>query len=192
MKIKRFISFILAAIMILSLCSVSAFAASPDTDQDYNSNDDNPFAIVIYDADGNIIETHYLPRTLYVNGEQFTIPAGGSLRTYQYGAAIAFYAGFYFVHSDHSGYATTRNRSVTVSIRAASSVGGTRVEKDHEIFSTNEENNIGTEYYEAGIQAGCSAVRLEWMVEESSLYYDALYTNNSSSSMTIALLVGRD
>lgn len=114
------------------------------------------------------------------------------MRTYQYGAAIAFYAGFYFVHSDHSGYATTRNRSVTVSIRAASSVGGTRVEKDHEIFSTNEENNIGTEYYEAGIQAGCSAVRLEWMVEESSLYYDALYTNNSSSSMTIALLVGRD
>lgn len=192
MKIKRFISFILAAVMILSLCSVSAFAASPETDQDYTSSDDNPFAIVIYDADGNIVETHYLPRTLYVNGDQFTIPAGGTLRTYQYGAAIAFYAGFYFVHSDHSGYATTRNRSVTVYLRSASSVGGDRTVVDYGTFSTNEENNIGNANYEAGIQAGCSAVRLEWMVKDSSLYYDALYKNNSSSSMTIALLVGRD
>lgn len=43
---------------------------SEDT-QNYVVNDDNPFAIVIRDADGNIVETYYQTRTLYVNGTQY-------------------------------------------------------------------------------------------------------------------------
>lgn len=62
----------------------------------------------------------------YVNGTQYTIPAGGTLTTYQYWSSIDFSAGFYFVHSSYSGYATTRDRSVTITIRKSSSVGGTR------------------------------------------------------------------
>lgn len=55
MKIKRFISSILAAVLVLSICSVSAFAVTSEDTQNYVVNDDNPFAIVIRDADGNIV-----------------------------------------------------------------------------------------------------------------------------------------
>ena len=50
--------------MVLSLCSVQAFAVSPKTDQNYDAKNENLFAIVIRDADGNIVETHYQTRTL--------------------------------------------------------------------------------------------------------------------------------
>lgn len=192
MRSKKFIGFILAAVMVLSLCSVQAFAVSPKTDQNYDAKNENLFAIVIRDADGNIVETHYQTRTLYVDGTQYNIPAGGTLTTYQYQASIAFFAGFYFIHSDYSGYATTRNRSVTITIRNASSVGGTRNTVSTNTFNTNEENNTGSAYYISGIQAGCSAIEIDKMADTSRPYYDAVYKNNSSSSLTISLLVGRD
>lgn len=53
MKIKRFISSILTAVLVLSICSVSAFAVTSEDTQNCVVNDDNPFAIVIRDADGN-------------------------------------------------------------------------------------------------------------------------------------------
>lgn len=81
---------------------------------------------------------------------------------------------------------------MSLTIRKATSNGGTRTDVEKATFSTNEENNIGTTYYEAGIQAGCTEVMLQMMVGSSKAYYDALYKNNSSSSMTIALLVGKD
>lgn len=52
MKIKRFISSILTAVLVLSICSVSAFAVTSEDTQNCVVNDDNPFAIVIRDADG--------------------------------------------------------------------------------------------------------------------------------------------
>lgn len=192
MKSKRFISFLLATLMILSLCSVSAFAAGQESGQDYDANDNDLLAIIIRDGDGNIVETHYLSRQLYVNGTQYTIPANGSLTTYQYYSSIAFFSGFYFVHSDYSGYATTRNRSVTITIRNASSVGGSRNTVSSNTFSTNEEDNTSSQYYVSGIQAGCSAVSVDAMAVATRPYYDAVYKNNSGSSLTISLLVGRD
>lgn len=192
MKIKRFISSILTAVLVLSICSVSAFAVTPEDTQNCVVNDDNPFAIVIRDADGNIVETYYQTRTLYVNGTQYNIPAGGTLTTYQYDTSIAFFAGFYFIHPDYNGYATTRNRSVTVTIRNASSVGGTRHSVYTGTFSTNEESNTSSAYYESGIQAGCSCISINKMSDSSRSFYDAVYKNNSTSSMTISLLVGRD
>lgn len=192
MKIKRFIGSILATVMVLSLCSVSASAASAKATRNYVAKDDNPFAIVIRDANGNVVETHYQTRTLYVDGTRYSIPAGGTLTTYQYQASVAFFAGFYFIHSDYSGYATTRNRSVTITIRNASSVGGARNTISTNTFNTNEENNTGSTYYISGIQAGCSAIEIDKMVDSTRPYYDAVYKNNSSSSLTISLLVGRD
>lgn len=191
MKKDRFISFILSTVMVLSLCS-SAFAVSLDANQNYDVKDENPFAIVIRDAAGNIVETYYQTRTLYVNGTQYDIPAGGTLTTYQYDTSIAFFAGFYFTHPDYDGYATTRNRSVTVTIRNASSVGGTRRSVFTGTFSTNEESNTSSTYYESGIQAGCSCISIDKMSDSSRPYYDAVYKNNSTNSMTISLLVGRD
>lgn len=114
------------------------------------------------------------------------------MTTYQYDTSIAFFAGFYFIHPDYNGYATTRNRSVTVTIRNASSVGGTRHSVFTGTFSTNEESNTSSAYYESGIQAGCSCISINKMSDSSRSFYDAVYKNNSTSSMTISLLVGRD
>lgn len=86
----------------------------------------------------------------------------------------------------------TRNRSVTVTIRNASSVGGTRHSVFTGTFSTNEESNTSSAYYESGIQAGCSCISIDKMSDSSRSFYDAVYKNNSTSSMTISLLVGRD
>ncbi|MBR5571534.1 MAG: hypothetical protein IKV99_02700 [Oscillospiraceae bacterium] len=192
MRIKRFISFILSAVMVLSICSISVFAVTPETHQNYDIKNENPFAIVIRDAEGNVVETYYQTRQLYVDGTQYTIPANGTLTTYQYDTSIAFFAGFYFTHSDYSGYATTRNRSVTITIRNAPSVGGTRSTVSTHTFSTNEENNTGNAYYISGIQPGCTAISIDKTTVSSRPYYDAVYKNNSASSLTISLLVGRD
>lgn len=191
MKSKRFIGLLLAALMIFSLSPVSAFAAGKESGQNYGA-DGEIFMIVIRDGDGNIVETHHLSRQLEVNGTQFTIPAGGTLTTSTYHASIAFFAGFYFVHPDYSGYATTRNRSVTITIRNASSAKGTKSDVSSEPFSTNEEDNTSSPYYSSGIQAGCAEVAIDAMADSSRPYYDAVYKNNSASSLTIALLVGRD
>lgn len=43
MKIKQFISSILAAVMVLSICSVSAFAATSEDTQNYVTKDDTYF-----------------------------------------------------------------------------------------------------------------------------------------------------
>ena len=170
------------------MCAVPAFATSQEIEQNYNAND----AIVIRDGNGNIVEIHHLSRQIYVDGTQYTIPANGSLTTYQYDTSVAFYAGFYFIHSDYSGYATTRNRSVTITIRNASSVGGSRNIVSSNTFSTNEESNTGSRYYISGIQPGCTAISVEAMTSSVRPYYDAVYKNNSASSLTISLLVGRD
>ena len=73
MKIKRFISSILTAVLVLSICSVSAFAVTSEDTRNCVVNDDNPFAIVIRDADGNIVETYYQTRTLYVTSTGLSI-----------------------------------------------------------------------------------------------------------------------
>lgn len=189
---KRIISFLLSAAIALTLCTVPAYAISYEDGQNNDAPDGRLAAIVIRDSNGSIVEMHYLSRQLYVNGTQFTIPASGSLTTYQYDTSIAFFTGFYFVHSNYSGYATTRNRSVTITIRNASSVGGARSIVSTNTFSTNEESNIGNTYYVSGIHPGCTAISIDAMSVSSRPYYDAVYKNNSSSSLTISLLVGRD
>lgn len=192
MKSKRFIGFLLTALMIFSLCPVSSFAAGQESGQNYDVDSEDLMAIVIRDGDGNIVETYQLTRQLYVNGTQFTIPANGDLRTYQYHSSIAFYSGFYFVHPDYSDYATTRDRSVTITIRNASSVGGTRRDVIKKTFSTNEEDNTSSPYYHSDLETDGTAIFIESMADSSRPYYDTLYKNNSASSLTISLLVGRD
>lgn len=103
MKNKKTVSIIMCMLMTLSVYSVPAYAhnSSENLTENYKnsfSKDDEGMEIVIYDADGNIVSTDKINRTIYVNGTQYNIPAGGTLQTYQYETNKEFYAGFYFKH----------------------------------------------------------------------------------------------
>lgn len=190
MKIKKNVSFALVMLMILTACTSLVFASN-DADNYGSTVGFDGIRIIINDADGNIVEVHDLHRNVYVNGTQYTIPAGGDLTTYQYYSSIEFYAGFFFEHSAYSGYATTRNRSVTIKIRNASSVGGTRYLVKSGTFSTNEEDNVNSLFYDHALAEG-NAIVYSATASSARPYYDAVYHNNSSSPLTISLLVGRD
>ena len=51
MKSKRFIGLLLVALMIFSLCPVSAFAAGQEAGQNYGADGEDLMAIVIRDGD---------------------------------------------------------------------------------------------------------------------------------------------
>lgn len=197
---KRIKYFLLALVVsIMALC-VPVYGESNGyyTVYDEYGNaftiNENDVLVVIYDAEGNIVSRDIQPRQIYVNGSQKEIPAGGSASSYQYSPSSSFFAGFYFVHSSISGNATTPNRSVTVKILNASTVGATtRYNVKSETFSTTESDNTGSTYYSSGIQAGCSCVCLYAnSISSSRPYYNAKYVNNSSSSVTISMMVGMD
>jgi hypothetical protein len=133
-----------------------------------------------------------MDRQLYVNGTQYAIPAGGTLTTYQYYASEDFTAGFFFVHASYSGYATTRDRSIKITVRKASSVGGTRYTVASSTFSTNEEDNTYNPGYLPGFPADCSAVVIDVVPDSNYRYYDTVYENMSNNSATVSLLVSRD
>jgi len=193
-KKSKFIR-MMAILAVIILCMPNMIVhASESGKSEYSSdiNQNDGTIIVIRDSNGAIVETHEMGRQIFVNGTQYTIPAGGTLTTYQYWASVNFSAGFYFVHSSYSGYATTRDRSVTITIRKSPSVGGTRTVVASKTYSTNEESNIYDSGYSSGIQAGCSDVALSVTPGDSDRYYDAVYKNNSSNSMTISLMVARD
>lgn len=183
------------AVLLIMLFFSSAAHATGANDRlqndDYVPSNDNLF-IVICDGEGNVVETHTVSRQIYVNGTQYTIPANGTLRTYQYYASDDFTAGFYFIHSDYSGYATTRNRNVKITVYNSSSVGGTRYYVDSQTFSTNEEDNTNDSGYTSGIQPGCSSVAISVTPVSDKPYYNAVYKNESSNSLVISLLVARD
>lgn len=149
--------------------------------------------VVIYDAEGNVVSSDIQSRQIKINGTQYTIPANGSASTVQYTPSESFSAGFYFVHSKYDGYATTPNRSVTVKIRNSDSKDGTRYIVKSETFSTTESDNVDSGYYTSGIQAGCSCVSLyASSISTARPYYDARFVNNSSSDVTISILVSMD
>lgn len=194
-KITIILTAALIAVMLFAIplnATDSIYTVYDDCGNSYDINE-NDVLVVIYDADGNVVATDKSSRMIYVNGSKHTIPAGGSLVTYQYQPTDGFFAGFYFVHSSYSGDATTRNRNVTITVRNSASVGGTRYNVKSETYSTNEEDNTSNSGYLAGIQPGCRSVQLNaTSISSSRPYYDAKYVNNSSSSVTISLLVGMD
>lgn len=95
---KKLITAFVICVMGLTTVSATAFAADAglsdasteavSTKGDSEVTDDTPFGVIL-DADGNIVETLIMPRGNYVNSVQ-TIPAGGSLITYQYQPSKSF------------------------------------------------------------------------------------------------------
>lgn len=187
---EKIISLIMAVAIIM--CSaLSAYAS----DKYYVAYDDNGNKYVlrkdqilgiIYDADGNIVDTEISARTAYLQGTQKTIPAGGKFTSYQYEADVAFAIGFYFYYNN--AVATTRNRTVKLTIKSAASVGAsTRYTEASKTFSTNIEDNENSAYFDtngggAHIELGVDAVSLR-------PYYNGIYENLSSSSVTLSVLL---
>ncbi len=194
-KVIKF--FALMAAIALILPGISIFALEDngnydDVDNSTVSNKDKLIHVEIRDADGKIVESYEIDRTTYVNGTQHTIPAGGSYLADTYYASMDFTAGFFFVHPNYTGYATTRDREITVVIRKGTSVHGTRKNAKQETFSTNIENNTSSEYFFSGEPAWSSGVELSVTPSGGYYYYDVIYYNNSTSPTTVSVLISRD
>lgn len=189
---KKFICLIMILVLTLAM-SLPAFAANTDitpADLGYTAADlEDSILIVIRDADNNILKTQLI-RYNYVDGTQVTIPANGTFTTYQYYASTGFGAGFYFNHITYGDPATTRDKTLSIKIRKAASVGGTRTNLITGTFSTNEEDNI----YHSGYNNGSNglSVAISVPADPSKPYHDAVYTNLSSTSIVVSMLVSVD
>lgn len=186
---------IISLIMAITIIMGSALSAYADTKY-YVAYDDNGNSYILredqilgitYDADGNIVDTEISTQSTYLAGTQKTIPAGGKFTSYQYKAKSAFCIGFYFYYYSDE-IATTRNRSVRLTIKSAESVGAsTRYTEASETFSTNMEDNESNTYFKPN--GGGYHMELEVNVVSSRPYYNGIYENLSSNPVTLSLLL---
>lgn len=188
---KKIISIIIA-IAIAMGSALSAYAsekyyvAYDDNGNRYVLREDQILGIT-YDAEGNIVDTEISTRMAYLQGTQKTIPAGGKFTSYQYQPKSAFGIGFYFAYYNDENV-TTRNRTVRLTIKSATSVGAsTRYVEGSETFSTNEEDNYNNPYYKPN--GGGYHIEFEVDVVSSRPYYNGVYENLSSSPATVSLLL---
>ena len=188
---KKIISIIIAnAIAMGSALSAYAsekyYVAYDDNGNRYVLREDQILGIT-YDAEGNIVDTEISTMANYINGTKKTIPAGGKFTSYQYQPKSAFGIGFYFVYYNDEN-ATTKNRTVRLTIKSATSVGAsTRYVEGSETFSTNEEDNYNNPYYTPN--GGGYHIEFEVDVVSSRPYYNGVYENLSSSPATVSLLL---
>lgn len=195
---KRIKNILIALLVGLTAVCTPVYAASSESHyvDEYGNTFDmtNGSLVVIYDEFGNIVESCLQPRSIQVNGTQYSIPPRGSFVTAQYTPSSSFDAGFYFEHSSCSGNATTPDSSITVLIRNATTLNATtRYGVATKTFSTTKSDNIGSSYYIDGIQSGCSLVRISApSISSSRPYYDAKYSNNTNNYVTISLFVSTD
>ena len=188
---KKIISIIIA-IAIAMGSALSAYAsekyyvAYDDNGNRYVLREDQILGIT-YDAEGNIVDTEISTISNYISGTQKTIPAGGKFTSYQYQPKSAFGIGFYFAYYNDENV-TTRNRTVRLTIKSATSVGAsTRYVEGSETFSTNEEDNYNNPYYTPN--GGGYHIEFEVDVVSSRPYYNGVYENLSSSPTTLSLLL---
>ncbi len=189
---KKMIGALLIIVVIFANCMINAYGNDLGNEfsiSELGLNDadlKNAMVGVIRDANGNIVGTNIIS-SVYVDGTQVTIPAYGTYTTYQYYSTIDFFAGFYFTHSVAGNPATTRDRTLKITVRKAASVGGARTNVQSKTFSTNIEGNTN-------VENGASGTYVQVIVtpDSSNPYYDAVYKNLSSSPVTVSLMVGRD
>lgn len=177
--LAAFIAFIFSACIFgANICAVGGS----------DSGRDPGMMFVIRDADGNIVETYAQSRMIWVDGVQFTIPANGTLSTMRYDVSLGFSAGFYFTHTSYSGFATTPDRAVEIAIYNSSSVESARNYVISKAYSTN----LGANPNCYSLPNGYCAILSPSSVSSSRPYYEIVYTNLSSSSMTISLYIAKD
>lgn len=145
--------------------------------------DDGPLG-VITDADGNIVEVITLARMTYVDNI-FTLPAGGSFRSYQYEPKYQLFMGAKF-HDDNGNVIATRDGRLRLELFGSNEIGGQRTRIDYVDFSTNyEENLIHVDYYDT---VGVS-VHSPYTLEYQYRYYNGVCTNLSSKTIKIRIII---
>ncbi|MBE6889131.1 MAG: hypothetical protein E7485_03840 [Ruminococcaceae bacterium] len=168
--LNRIISLIAATFIAIQTLTVFAFAET--------NAGDSYYYLTISDANGNIVQSEIMnARTTYVNGAKYSIPAGGSLTTYQYCPSINFSTGFKISE-------TTPNKSVTVSIYNSACIGGKRSRVKSRTLNTSTTGTVGPDSD-------------TYMVSTDSIsttkpYYNGKITNNSGSTITVAVVVTMD
>lgn len=173
---KCILSLLICAMAIVSIpCTVYA-----------NEVGENGIFGIVTNSDGEVVRTIPMPvgRNIYVDTGT-TLQPGETLTTYQYKPVGSFFAGFRF-WGRYDDTPTTPDRRIKISVYNASSVGGTRYVVSSHSYSTNIEENSGNLGLDSAVAItlnNISAVRP---------YYNAEYTNLSSSSLYLNFFVGMD
>lgn len=198
---KKIISIILTVAVAVASLSMTAFAEGTrqhivfdEYGNEFVINEDEVL-VVIYDENEEIVSTYKQnvhPYTTHVDGTQYVIPKNGSAVTLSYIPGHYFYAGFCFTHPSYNSNATTRNRSVTVTIQNASAPQNVPKRNiTQKTFSTNAEDNWGDSNYVDRDGKSYVGIRTD-SISPYYGYYNAKYENESSNSLTIALIVTLD
>ncbi len=146
--------------------------------------DDTPFG-VITDADGNVVETLIMTRGTYVNGVQ-TIPAGGSLITYQYQPRKRFTVGF--DERDKNGTVITASGiEVELEMYRSKTIGGSNRERVVHMPFTTRYYAPDTEYFSITLDQNDIEEKPDYP------YYNGKIVNLSTTqSLKFRLIVSMD
>lgn len=160
-KVKKFLSLILACVICAVSMSVVSFAETQPAD--------NLFG-VITDANGTVVEVIRMTRTVYDNSI-YTIPAGGSFISYQYEPSSSFHFGF--TNKDQNNNTITDSRcKFNLSIETSNSIG-----------SDGKTTWRST-------QTGASGANMRFVVTSNSRRYcNGVLKNTSSYSARVRVII---
>ena len=164
---KKILSLILACVLCISAISITTFA-------DAQAND-NLFGVII-DADGNVVEVLTMPRTTYLN-KVYTIPAGGSLISYQYEPTKNFLFGFDTQDCD-GNYITAPYCKFDVTIQISNTIGAdNKTDWATRSVITGSKDDIG------------KGISINFNAANSRIYCNGKLTNGSLVSTNVRLIV---
>ena len=163
---------------IIALTSLSAAASAEMVGE-------NGILGVITNADGEIVRYVPMPtaRTTYVDSG-ITLEPGESFTSYQYEPISSFGAGMRFF-GRYDSKQTTRNCTLLVEIYQSPSIGGERYLVTAKCFSTNMEDHNSNDIINGSVSIDCKISKIR-------PYYNAKFTNVSSSTAYFNITVGMD
>lgn len=186
---KKVISILFICVICITAIPTTAFADEIIID--------NTTLGTITDADGNVVETLTIPRTVPTNGKYvdsiYTIPAGGSLTTYQYKPEKYIEFGFGYYADDEKTVVTTRNGEILLELYRSSSIGGTRERVRGYTFSTNYEEIVPDpdDFYKYHSWAFVNE-EIGMFSDLTKPYYNGKYTNQSDFAISLRILIWMD
>lgn len=130
-----------------------------------------------------------MPRTTYVN-KRFTLTPGDTLTTYQYEPSLTFYVGFRFVGKD--SVPTTPNSKILIELFGSNEIGGARTLLKSYTFSTNVADNINNPYFDNEKNPETPIILMGSAPIKSLPYLNGRYTNKSSHSVDLNVLITMD
>ncbi|GEM_PF-5383271 len=176
---KKLISCVLVCVLMLTTLTVVSYADVSDYEGAFG---------VITNAAGEIVRIIPMPRQAYLD-KAFTLTPGDTLTTYQYEPNSVFGAGFKFANAN--GEKTTKNGTVLIELFGSSTIGSDGKTRLKEYtFSTNLEDNKGKNPYYENVEG--DHVVLSVNPTSTMRYFNARYTNKSSFTINLCVLVCMD